>query len=77
MFDKKYARLGRAAVLCVLAVSLSGCYLSLGGRGKKDRNGSPANNVVVPVVTPGMGGGYAPQPYPQQQGVQTLQPTNR
>ena len=72
MFDKKYARLGRAAVLCVLAVSLSGCYLSLGGRGKKDGNGSPANNVVVPVVTPGMGA----QPYPQQQGVQTLQPTN-
>lgn len=60
----------------VLAISLSGCYLSLGSSKKKGANeSSHAPSIAMPVIVGG--GGYAQpvQAAPQQE--QPLNPVNR
>lgn len=84
---KNFAQFTKIIICTSVMISLSGCYLSLGGGGKKRKD--DGDNIVVTT------GGSAPPPViinqttlpsaqpnyqnasPQNNGERTLKPTNR
>lgn len=79
--QNKFTQTVKYALCVVMMISLSGCYLSIGGSGKKRKN--DGDNIVVTT-----GGSAAPpvivnnvpaaQPtYQQPNNERTLQPINR